>query len=186
MLWGFTSAEWTAIGTVVLAVVTLVYVLFSYRILKVTRTMAEATTVASQAAVTSAEAAVTSAAAAEAALDYGMTATLQQIGTSTFIEITMGETRLYVHGVRTSMVAYFPAGSEESEIYVGPDDPTPLGRSYPRYMDPRETVRFHAPFGPIDDSKVIIGFTYVRFSLHETTPIREKTVALELPSGETD
>jgi len=176
---GFDASEWTAIGTIALSLVTIVYVVVTGRI---ARSAAKSAASAKDAA----EAAARSARIAEAGLYVDFAARYDHESSklgNRWIELECTGGTVYFHGAQLDLAVYFPPGDEKLKFAAGTfevDDPPKL----PALMHRGEWAHLRWAWGEVDLERHVSGTLTIEYSLQEAGSTRRIRRVIDFGAAE--
>lgn len=164
-MFGLSAAEWTAIGTITLVLVTLVYAALTAYLARQAASSAKSAETSAASSVRAAEAAERAATVAEAALNIDFGARYDETPEGPVLILTCRGSRVTVEGVDLAGAIY-PRSSEREVVrdsalaWLAP----PLG---PTTVRNGETLMFRWPTTRVDVAKKNAAFVWVRFRVRE-------------------
>jgi hypothetical protein len=173
---GFDASEWTAIGTVALTLVTIVYVV-------ITRNMAKS---AAASAASAAEAANRLARIAEAALDVDFSAKYDRESSALgnrWIVLECVGSKVFLHGVELYLAVYFVPGDDTLKFATGTlevDDPEHL----PALLHRGEWAHLRWSHGEVDPERHASGQLTVEYSLDTEGPTKRIRRVIDFGASE--
>ena len=172
---GLSAAEWTAIGTIGLVLVTLTYAaLTAYLAREAARTAKSAETSAAS-SVLAAEAAERAATVAEAALNIDFVARYDESPDGPVLILTCRASRVVVEGVDLAGAIY--ADGPEREVVRDSTLAWLAPPSGPTTVRSGETLMFKWPTARVDVARKNAAFVWVRFRVRD----EDSTARLERP-----
>lgn len=165
---GLDDSEWTAIGTIGLVIVTLVYVVLTAYIAKKAATSAKSAETSATGALRAAQAAERATVLAEAGLNIDFVARYDEMAEGPCLFLTSLGSRVIVDGAEFGGVLYLTNGEKQEIRSVELDWMAP--NHGPERVHKGELLMFHWPTSGLDLSKQNVGFVRIGFRIAEGDP----------------